>query len=110
MWARCGLPLALALCATAGFADTADAAARQAKKTSSLVTLVGCPQRVGPGCIVMRGPNNTTYLVNSANPPVPVNILFIRLTGTPTPGPNFCFATQLTDIRWKAINRRCPRT
>jgi hypothetical protein len=109
MWARYGLPLALAFWASGGFVDTADAAAKQAKKTGSQVTLVGCPQRVGPGCIVMRGPNNTTYLLNSANPPVPVNILYIRARGTPVVGPNFCFAVALEGIRWTAINRRCPK-
>jgi hypothetical protein len=107
MHARWGLTLALAVSAAAGFATSADA---QRAKAAKGVTLAGCPQYgIPPLCVLMRGRGGESYMVNSASPPVPVGTIVIRLTGTPTTDPNLCFATVLTNIKWRATRQACPK-
>ena len=112
MWAR-AMTCALAFALLAGFGSTADAAkkakAAKAGASGGLVKLVGCPQRTVPFCVVMRGPNNATYVLNSASPPVPVGTVAIRLTGRVSGDIGICFGTNLKDIQWRPLRQRCPR-
>ena len=107
MNARWALTLALALCTASALATGADAQAKRAKGAKGArINIVGCPYYgIPPGCILIGAPG-AAYMLNSANPPVPVGTA-IRLSGTPTNDPNICFATVLTNIKWRPVRRAC---
>ena len=99
MTMRAGLTIAIAVSAITIFGGMAAA---------ETVTINGCAYRgVEPGCVMMRGPTGTVYVVSSAKPPVPINTR-IRLHGTVTNDLSFCFARVLKKISWRRIGGVCP--
>jgi hypothetical protein len=111
MNARVALTVAavLGLCVT--WVAHADAATKGAKKAAvrGQVTLVGCPQRGVPlFCTVMQGPAGT-YVLNAANPPVPIGDKVLVVRGMPTTDLSVCFGNVLQNITWRATKRLCPK-
>jgi hypothetical protein len=105
---RIVIAIAAGLCTTGLFVNGASAEMARAKVER--VKLQGCPFRgVEPNCVMMRGPDGRVYSVGSAKPPVPINKVVIRLTGTVSNNPSFCFSTVLKDIRWRPTRMRCPK-
>jgi hypothetical protein len=98
---RFGLGLSVALLAL-GVATSASA---------QVVKFEGCAVSNISGLSVMGGactminPLSSSYVVNSAKPPVPTMVP-IRLTGTVVAGLTPCGAPALTGIKWKKIKKK----
>jgi hypothetical protein len=100
MTVRIGLMTALALCAAAGFATTADAQGAIRGKT---VTVKGCVQFLPPPCKKLGG-----YVLNDAVPYVPTET-YVVVTGKVTDNSGICGAPRLTEIKWKPARGSCVR-